>query len=84
MAAQIEAHLIRRGFKKGYPCWTSQSEEQIIQKGSNNDIVDEVNDIPSDDVYCAFDEDRWHDDNLDQMLRDAEENYNESFVNSRV
>lgn len=30
------------------------------------------------DVDCtAFDEDRSHDDNLDQMLRDAEENYSE-------
>ena len=29
-SAQIEAHLIRRSFKKGYPCWTSHGEEQII------------------------------------------------------
>ena len=38
------------------------------------------------DVDCAFDEDRSHDDNLDQMLRDAEGNYSEreSFVNSRA
>ena len=29
--AQIQAHLIRRGFKKGYTRWTSHGEEQIIQ-----------------------------------------------------
>ena len=29
------------------------------------------------DVDCAFVEDRSHDDNLDQMLSDAEENYSE-------
>ena len=29
------------------------------------------------DVDCTFDEDRSHSDNLDQMLRDAEENYSE-------
>ena len=44
--AQIEAHLIRRGFKKWYTRWTSHGEEQIIQEGSNNDIADEVNDMP--------------------------------------
>ena len=74
-SAQIEAHLIRRGFKKGYTCWTSHGEEQIIQEVNNDDIAEEVNDMP--DVDCAFDEDRSHDDNLDQMLRDAEGNYSE-------
>ena len=63
--AQIEEHLIRRGFKKGYTCWTSHGEEQIIQEVNNDDIVEEVNnddiaeevnDMP--DVNCAFDEDR--------------------------
>ncbi|MBJ4058605.1 hypothetical protein JGD43_25095 [Salmonella enterica subsp. enterica serovar Goldcoast] len=73
--AQIEAYLIRRGFKKGYTCWTSHGEEQIIPEVNNDDIAEEVNDLP--DVDCAFDEDRSHDDNLDQMLRDAEENYSE-------
>ena len=74
---QIEAHLIRRGFKKGYTRWTSYGEEQVIQEGSNNDIADEVNDMPPDDVDCGSDSDRLHDDNLDQMLRDAEVNYSE-------
>ena len=74
--AQIEAHLIRRGFKKGYTCWTSHGEEQIIQVVNNNDdIVEEVNDMP--DVDCTFAEDRSHDDNLDQMLHGAEGNYSE-------
>ena len=74
-SGQIEAHLIRRGFKKGYTCWTSHGEEQTTQEVSNDGIAEEVNDMP--DVDCAFDEDRSHDDNLDQMLRDAEENYSE-------
>ncbi|MBJ4468839.1 hypothetical protein JGD92_23135, partial [Salmonella enterica subsp. enterica serovar Kentucky] len=65
--AQIEVHLIRRGFKKGYTYWTSHGEEQIIPEVNNDDIAEEVNDLP--DVDCAFDDD------LDQMQRDAEENY---------
>ena len=69
--------MIRRGFKKGYTRWTSHGEEQIIQERSNNDIADEVNDMPPDDVDCGSDSDRLHDDNLDQMLRDAEGNCDE-------
>lgn len=70
--AQIVGHLIRRGFKKGYTCWTSHGEEQIIQEVNNDDIVEEVNnddiaeevnDMP--DVDCVFDDDRSYDDNLD-------------------
>ena len=41
-SAQIEGHLIRRGFKRGYTCWTSHGEEQIIQEVNNDDIVEEV------------------------------------------
>ena len=74
-SAQIEGHLFRRGFKKDYTCWTSHGEDQIIQEVNNNDIAEEVNDMP--DVDCAFDEYRSDDDNLDQMLRDAEGNYSE-------
>ena len=75
-SAQIEVHLIRRGFKKGYTCWTSHGEKHIIQEVNNDDIAEEFNNMP--DVDCAFDEDRSHDDsNLDQMLRDAEGNYSE-------
>ena len=71
--AQIEAHLIRRGFKEEYTCWTSHGEEQIIPEGSN--IIEGDNDMPNMDY--TFDEGRSHDDNLDQMLRDVEGNYNE-------
>lgn len=49
------------------------SPMQIIQEGSN--IVDGDNDTPV--VDYAFDEDRLHDDNLDQMLRDVKGNYSE-------
>ena len=75
--AQIEAHLIRRGFKKGYTCWTSHGEEHIIQEVNDMHIIQEVNDMPPNDVDCGSDSDRLHDDNLDQMLRDAEGNCDE-------
>ena len=42
-----------------------------------DDIAGEVNDMPPVDVDCGSDSDRLHDDNLDQMLRDVEENYDE-------
>ena len=71
--AQIERHLIRRGFKKEYTCWTSHGEEQIILEGSN--IIEGDNDMP--DVDCAFDEGRSHDDNLDHIIHHAEGDYSE-------
>lgn len=43
----------------------------------SDDIAGEVNDMPPDDVDCGSDSDRLHDDNLDQMLRDVEENCDE-------
>lgn len=39
-SAQIESHLIRRGFKRGYLCWTSHDEKQIIQEDDN--IIEEA------------------------------------------
>ena len=86
---QIEAHLIRRGFKEGYTCWSKHGEEAIIHEDNNNIDDTELNDMPNtvnddqpDGVDCASD-DEFSDDEADSipdlgfMLRDVEGNHND-------
>ncbi|KAL6842946.1 hypothetical protein ACP4OV_027259 [Aristida adscensionis] len=78
-SVQIQAHLIRRGFMREYTIWTEHGEEGVNVYQGTNVLVDDVGvsfpasndgDPPNNDV---LDEDN----DLEQMLPDAEVNFTE-------
>jgi hypothetical protein len=76
---QIQAHLIIRGYKPNYTCWTKHGEEQNVLH-EDVGIVEEpdVNEMSEDDEEVGADDDCGgadDDDRLDQMLRDADVNF---------
>ncbi len=91
-ALQIQAHLIIRGFKPDYTRWTRHGEEQnmlhgdagIVEEPEVNETREDEEDEGVDDgcgrtAEVRADDDRGgaeDDDRLDQMLRDADVNFN--------
>ena len=65
----IRTHLLRRGFKPGYTCWAKHGEEETIHEGR---VTDEDDDGEDDDTTAVEDTFVDTQDDLDQMLRDAE------------
>ena len=80
----IRAHLIRRGFKAGYTCWTEHGEHETVHEGQEteegeDDIIHEDQQIGEDEenndtttVEDTFVHTEEADIDIDMMLRDAE------------
>ena len=47
---QIHSHLLRRGFKAGYTCWTEHGEEGIMEDDADDDQEDDWNNVLVDDA----------------------------------
>lgn len=71
--AQIEYHLIRRGFVRNYVCWIHHGERSTTVPVCNDEEEEEM----SQPAYYDVQADTYDEDNLDQMLRDVEGNYTE-------
>ena len=80
----IHSHLLRRGFKAGYTCWTEHGEEGIMQDDADDDEEDVWNNVVMDDgiqfdgpTADVSDKDPQVLTNLDQMLHEGPRGLND-------